>query len=115
MKPYKIYHPEYGAGTTYNWSKDKYGIRGVGIAAFRLKGRKEFKIETLGSIFKAPCKKIRDFAKKNHTTYWTGKNQTGVLIYVVPIQNFLIWVEDTQEKKDREAKKLSKEQQLTFI
>jgi len=31
-----IRQPEYGAGTTHLWDKAKYGIRGIGIAKFRL-------------------------------------------------------------------------------
>ena len=90
MTPYKIFNPEYGAGTTYSWNKDKYGMWGVGIASFRLKGHRKFLVEIRGSVFSVPCKKIRDFAIKNHTITW----RKGVKLYVVPIENFLTWVED---------------------
>lgn len=78
---YHIRNEQYGAGTTYRWDYDKYGIRGVGIATFRIKDKMTIKIRD--AYYRVTKKDIMDFMNK-HTHSRTERK--GITLYVVPLQ-----------------------------
>jgi hypothetical protein len=114
-----IRQPEYGAGTTYMWDKTKYGIRGIGIAKFRLIKHEKLTIKIREEVYKIEKDKILQFLREYPHSRCQIK---GVDLIVIPI-NIMTWlrservpeVDKIQEKPETPAEiKLDERQQVLF-
>jgi len=77
-----IRQPEYGAGTTHLWDKAKYGIRGIGIAKFRLAKHDKLMIKVREEVYKIEKERIKAFLKEYPHSRCVRRN---VELLVVPI------------------------------
>jgi len=87
----EIMQPEYGAGTTHNWDKDKYGIRGIGIATYRFNERDSLKIKVGRTTYGISYTKVKDFMKEYPKSTYLAK---GVRLLVIPISIMRVIKED---------------------
>jgi len=78
----EIMNEQYGAGTTYGWDRDKYGIRGVGIASYRFNSKPRLKIKIRGNIWGVRLDRVKEFIKTYPQSTHVAK---GVKLWVIPM------------------------------
>ena len=79
---FEIRTPEWGAGTTYQWDTEKYGMRGIGIATYRFNGRSALKIKSKNTIYRITKAQVDEFLRE----YPNSKHYArGVKLWVVPM------------------------------
>lgn len=78
---YHIRVPQWGAGTTYRWDEEQYGIRGIGIARHRLKAKMILKVG--GDIYETSSQDIVDFINKYPRSRTSIK---GMDLYIFPLR-----------------------------
>ena len=78
----EIWQPEYGAGTTHNWDKDTYGIRGIGIASYRFNAKPSLKIKIGGDVYRVTTSRVKEFLIEYPKSIHITK---GVKLLVIPI------------------------------
>ena len=90
---YHIKVPQWGAGTTHKWDQERFGIRGVGIATFRLKKRMVLGVGD--STYKTSKDDILAFMEE----YPDSKDtKNGVTLFVVPLE-IMTYVTSEKVKK----------------
>jgi len=77
---YHIKVPQWGAGSTYGWDKKKYGIRGIGLAKFRIRSSMIFKVGI--NYYRVTREDIDNFMKQYPDSV---DNKKGTMLCVFPI------------------------------
>lgn len=86
MKKIIIKNPFFGAGTTYQWTKDGHHIWGVGIKVEDLV-HKELLFEVGGETYIVKSKDILEFAQKYNSYYTTKKNNVQLAVFSKSLLN----------------------------
>jgi len=96
------------------WDKEKHGMRGIGIATFRLQNRDKMTIKVENRIYEVAVKQIIEFMNANPRSKFKVK---GTTLYVIPISlmTFIKELKSKKKKLDPPKKEEPKEEQLTLL
>lgn len=110
MADLTLRNEEYGAGTTYHW-EEEYGLRGFGIAKYRINGKNKITVECRDVVYECDTREIISFIEKHPKSVYNAK---GILLYVVPVSIFSL-VQDNRKWSTYESLKKKDNAQLKLL